>query len=125
MEKMDLDGDPAQPPIGSFSFLSVQPTMPCPSASDGSSGDSPFPGVEISHLLAGQAKMQSKVNDAISKNVRIECKDPAFAKMLEEELAASDPEKEGQAWAKVCNDMCLYRPFRPLPCFNFSFGYVR
>ena len=97
MEKMDVDGDP---PTGSFSFLSAQPTMPCPSAPAALSGGSPFPSpsVDISHLLAGQAEMQSKVNDAISKNVRIECKDPAYAKMLEEELAASDPEKEGQAW---------------------------
>ena len=53
-------------------------------------------------FLLDKPKMQSKVNDAISKNVRIECKDPAYAKMLEEELAASDPEKEGQAWANVC-----------------------
>ena len=94
---MDVDQEP-------FSFLHVTQglsTAPGPSASEAPPRDSPFPGVEITHLLAERAKLDTKMNDAIGKYARVYCDDPAYVKLMEEDLQARDPEKEGQAWAKV------------------------
>ena len=69
------------------------------------------------------------MNDAIGKYARVYCDDPAYVKLMEEDLRARDPEKEGQAWGKVsrfvANLYGLNCIAYPLFSLNVSFIFLQ